>query len=74
MAEIVEESGVGLEDIAFIGDDTPDIQVFERVGMSFAVGDAHELVKAAADTTTTANGGLGAVREIIDLLISTRSS
>lgn len=70
--EILAESGGTPEETAFIGDDTPDIQVFERVGFSAAVGDAHETVRDAADHTTSINGGCGAVREVIDLLLRSK--
>jgi 3-deoxy-D-manno-octulosonate 8-phosphate phosphatase (KDO 8-P phosphatase) len=70
--EIVEASGVSADEIAFIGDDTPDAEVFPLVGFAVAVGDAHEAVKAAAHFTTRARGGRGAVREVIDLLLAAR--
>ena len=70
--EILVESGATPEETAYIGDDTPDIQVFERVGFSAAVHDAHETVRDAADLTTSINGGHGAVREVIDLLLKSK--
>ncbi len=72
--EIIAASGVSLEEVAFIGDDTPDIQVFERVGLAVAVGDALDEVKAAAHYTTKLNGGQGAVREVIGLLLAASSN
>lgn len=71
--EVIAEAGVAAAEIAFIGDDTPDIQVFERVGISFAVADAHKKVKDAASLTLTKPGGQGAVREAIDLLLIARN-
>lgn len=68
--EILAAAGVVAEEVAFIGDDTPDIQVFERVGLAVAVGDALDVVKAAAHYTTQQNGGQGAVREVIELLLA----
>ena len=72
--EILAEAGVSAENTCFIGDDTPDIQVFERVGFAAAVADAHKDVIAAAHWVTTAEGGRGAVREVIDLVVSARAS
>ena len=72
--EIIAASDVSLEEVAFIGDDTPDIQVFERVGLAIAVGDALDEVKAAAHYTTKLNGGQGAVREVIGLLLAASSN
>jgi 3-deoxy-D-manno-octulosonate 8-phosphate phosphatase (KDO 8-P phosphatase) len=68
--EICREAGIDKEDIAFIADDTLDIVLFERVGLSVAVADAHDEVKRAADHITKTRGGRGAVREVIDLLLS----
>lgn len=73
LAEILAESGATAEETAFIGDDTPDIQVFERVGFAIAVHDAHIAVKNAAHYVTQIEGGRGAVREIIDLILRSKS-
>ena len=70
--EIVAAAGVSPDETAFIGDDTPDAEVFPFVGLAVAVADAHEAVKAAAHYVTQREGGRGAVREIIDLLFDTK--
>ena len=73
LAEILAESGTAAEDTAYIGDDTPDIQVFDRVGFAAAVRDAHDSVRKAAHFITETDGGRGAVRELIDLLLSAKN-
>lgn len=72
LAEILDESGATAEETGFIGDDTPDIQVFKLVGFSAAVNDAHDSVKEAAHFITKAQGGCGAVREVIELLMEAK--
>ncbi|MBX3283292.1 MAG: HAD hydrolase family protein [Acidobacteria bacterium] len=72
LREILAESGHSPEQAAFIGDDTPDLQAFELVGLSIAVNDAHSTVKATADVVIQANGGQGAVREVIDMILAAR--
>ncbi|AOT09790.1 3-deoxy-manno-octulosonate-8-phosphatase KdsC [Pseudoalteromonas luteoviolacea] len=57
------------EQIAYIGDDGPDIPVMQQVGFAVAVADAHPLVKNLAHYTTLMPGGFGAVRELTDLLM-----
>lgn len=57
------------DEIAYIGDDGPDLPVMERVGFAVAVNDAHPLVKHIAHYTTLMPGGFGAVRELTDLLM-----
>jgi 3-deoxy-D-manno-octulosonate 8-phosphate phosphatase (KDO 8-P phosphatase) len=72
--ELIAEAKVSSEEIAFVGDDTLDIPVFERVGLAIAVADAHDDVKAAAHFVTRTRGGRGAVREVIDMLLESRSA
>ncbi len=59
--------------VACVGDDTPDIPLFARVPLSFAVADAHPLARAAATRVTALAGGRGAVREVCDLILEARS-
>lgn len=70
---IIDEFGVAADATAFVGDDLPDIQLLERVGLSFAVADAEEEVKKIALYITNAKGGNGAVREITNLLLKLKS-
>ena len=58
---------------ACVGDDTPDIPMFERAGIAVAVADAHPAARGRADWVTQARGGRGAVREICDLLLAARA-
>jgi 3-deoxy-D-manno-octulosonate 8-phosphate phosphatase (KDO 8-P phosphatase) len=58
-------------EVAYIGDDVPDIPLLKKVGLPIAVADAVGDVKAAAAFVTEAKGGRGAVREVCDLLLST---
>lgn len=60
------------EQIAFVGDDIPEVDIFKKVGISFAVGDAHEIAKKHADYVTNNNGGMGAVREVCDMILKTK--
>jgi 3-deoxy-D-manno-octulosonate 8-phosphate phosphatase (KDO 8-P phosphatase) len=60
-------------DCACMGDDTPDLPLFERVALAFAVADAHPSLRERASWVTTLPGGLGAVREVCDLLLRARA-
>jgi len=66
--------GVAAEEVACIGDDTPDVPMLRRAALAVAVADAHPAAKAAAHWVTTTGGGCGAVREACDLLLSARTS
>ncbi|MCD9189365.1 MAG: HAD hydrolase family protein [Pyrinomonadaceae bacterium] len=70
---IIDEAGVSADEAAFVGDDLPDIDLLERVGLSFAVADAEEEVKRAVLYITNSKGGFGAVREITNLLLKLKS-
>jgi 3-deoxy-D-manno-octulosonate 8-phosphate phosphatase (KDO 8-P phosphatase) len=57
------------KEVCYIGDDIIDLPVLRTVGFSVAVANAREEVKSECDYVTTAAGGEGAVREVIDLIL-----
>ena len=61
----------GLTDgqIAYVGDDIIDIPVLRRVGLAVMVGDGSAELKPVADYVTVARGGMGAVREVAELIL-----
>ncbi len=61
----------GLKDdkLAYLGDDLLDLQLLEAVGFSAAPKTALPEVKNVVDYVTKADGGRGAVREVIDLIL-----
>ena len=61
---------MALEEIAYIGDDLPDLAVIRRVGLGITPANGRPHIAAHAVIQTNAAGGHGAVREIADLLIS----
>ena len=73
LAEIATEAHVSRDEIAFVGDDLLDVPVLEQVGLAVAVADAVEAVKQAAHYVTKVEGGRGAVREVIDMLLALKS-
>jgi 3-deoxy-D-manno-octulosonate 8-phosphate phosphatase (KDO 8-P phosphatase) len=56
-------------DVAVMGDDWPDLPLFERAAFACAPPNAHAEVRAAAHHVTAASGGGGAARECCDLLL-----
>lgn len=58
-----------MDEIAYIGDDVPDLACIEHVSLGIAVKDAHPLVAQGANYTTFMLGGFGAVREVCDLIM-----
>lgn len=69
LTEVSNSTGIECRHMAYAGDDLPDLPVFDRVGMSLSVPGAHPDVVARADYVTATPGGLGAVREICELLL-----
>lgn len=60
------------ENVAYCGDDLPDIPVMKKVALPIAVANAIDEVKKIALYCTEKRGGHGAVREICDLLCQNR--
>ncbi len=67
--ELLSSSSFSLDEIAFIGDDLPDLAVIKRVGLGIAVSNASSTLTAQAAMQTTKSGGDGAVREVAEFLL-----
>lgn len=61
-----------LDDVAFLGDDLPDLSVMRHVGLPVAVGNAVPEVQRLATLQLRAHGGRGAVREFAEALLDAR--
>lgn len=72
LIKIKEKYGVKEEEICFIGDDIIDLGVIKSVGVGVAVNDAPLIVKKAASYVTKKDGGQGAVREVVDLILKSQ--
>ena len=70
--QLAEHLHFGLEQIAAVGDDLPDLRMLHAVGYPVAVADAVAEIKAAATFETVRPGGHGAVREIVEHLLKAR--
>lgn len=70
--QIIKQTGILSEEIAFIGDDLPDIPLMKQIGFSVAVADAHQAVRENADMITSSKGGAGAVREVCEALLKAK--
>ena len=67
--EIMVESGVALDEIAYVGDDVIDLPVMRVCGLAIAVADAREQVKAEAHYVTPNRGGRGAGRDAVEFIL-----
>jgi 3-deoxy-D-manno-octulosonate 8-phosphate phosphatase (KDO 8-P phosphatase) len=67
---IAARLGIDMEDVAFMGDDLPDLRVMQQVGLSVAPASAHAWVRERAHWRTVARAGHGAARELCDLILA----
>jgi 3-deoxy-D-manno-octulosonate 8-phosphate phosphatase (KDO 8-P phosphatase) len=72
LSRVLARRELGWDEVAYVGDDLADLQVMRRVGLPIAVANAVPEIRAVAAATTTASGGHGAVREIVDALLKAR--
>ncbi|MBL8658441.1 MAG: HAD hydrolase family protein [Rhodospirillales bacterium] len=66
------EQGIELQAVAYMGNDINDRECMEAVGLAIAPADAEAQILRIAGLVTTAPGGLGAVREVTDLIVAAR--
>jgi 3-deoxy-D-manno-octulosonate 8-phosphate phosphatase (KDO 8-P phosphatase) len=72
LRRILERRGLDWSEVAFVGDDVPDLGCLRLVGLPVAVGNAGFEAKHAARIVMNAEGGHGAVREFCELLLRAR--
>ncbi|MEA2017192.1 MAG: HAD hydrolase family protein [Campylobacterota bacterium] len=67
---ILKEENLSWENTAAIGDDLNDYKMLKKVELSFAVGDAVDDIKSLVNVVCDKNGGDGAVREMIEYILT----
>jgi 3-deoxy-D-manno-octulosonate 8-phosphate phosphatase (KDO 8-P phosphatase) len=65
-----ERQGFDLSEICFMGDDVNDLSAMRLAGLAAAPADARPAARSQADLVTLASGGNGAVRELVDVILS----
>ena len=71
-SQLLKNTGLKPDVVAYVGDDVVDLPVMTKVGLAIAVNDAHGMVKRHAHWTTSAAGGKGAAREICEFMLEAR--
>ncbi|MCP4876041.1 MAG: 3-deoxy-manno-octulosonate-8-phosphatase KdsC [Gammaproteobacteria bacterium] len=71
--QLLQDTALTPEQIAYVGDDLPDLPVMQRVGFAIAVQNAHSFVKQHCDWVTSTPGGKGAVREVSDFILQSQA-
>ena len=74
LSDLVNQMSLSLDQVAYIGDDLPDLTAIDSVKLGACPADAATEVKSKANWVSTRSGGDGCVRELCDLLVSHKSS
>lgn len=72
--ELLQQLNLSYEQVAYLGDDLPDLPVIRRVGLGMAVANAAGFVRKHAHGTTHARGGEGAAREFCELILNAQGN
>ncbi len=67
--EIMMKHGLLASEIAFMGDDLPDLLAFEEVGLRLSPINAHPKIRLESDWVSKNKGGKGAVREAAEVIL-----
>jgi 3-deoxy-D-manno-octulosonate 8-phosphate phosphatase (KDO 8-P phosphatase) len=67
--ECVQKAGVTEEEVAYMGDDLPDIPLAQRAGLAVCVADGAPELAAVCHFTTRRPAGRGAAREVVELIL-----
>ncbi len=67
--ECMQKAGVTEEEVAYLGDDLPDIPLAQRAGLGVCVADGAPELAAVCHFTTRRGGGHGAAREVVELIL-----
>lgn len=70
--ELMKKHNLKTAEIAYMGDDLPDMCVLKEVGLKCCPNDAVERVKEICNFICTKNGGRGAVRELCDFILNAK--
>ena len=73
LLELCSDTGIALSEVAYIGDDLPDLAAIKAANVGFTVPNAHPFIRKHADYCTTLKGGEGAVREVCDLILCAKN-
>jgi 3-deoxy-D-manno-octulosonate 8-phosphate phosphatase (KDO 8-P phosphatase) len=69
---LLKKFGLTEKEVAYVGDDYIDEPLLNRAGVAFSVANAREEIRSICDYVTIAEGGNGAVREIVELILKTQ--
>lgn len=72
--EMMAKENLGLEAVAYMGDDIIDLPVMRTCGLAMAVSDARSQVRAAAHWIAPSQGGRGAARDAVEFILQAQGT
>ncbi len=72
--QLITDLQLTAEQVAYVGDDLPDLPIIQRVGLGIAVANARAIIKQHAVWQTTTVGGKGAVREVCEFIMQAQGT
>lgn len=73
LEEVCSRRGIKPEEIAYMGDDTNDLDIMAKVGLCTCPNDATKFAKDISHLIVKSNGGYGALRDLCELIIEAKS-
>ena len=70
---LLEKYHLQASQVAYLGDDLPDLPLIKQCGLGVCVADSHWFMQQHCDWITTAAGGMGAFRELAELILSSQA-
>lgn len=70
---IMKRLNLRADEIAFIGDDTNDVEIMKLAGLTACPNDATPFAKEVADIIVESNGGFGALRDFAEIIIESKT-
>jgi len=70
--EILSKRNLSAKEVAYIGDDTIDVEIMKKAGLSACPNDATDFAKKVADIIVENNGGYGAFRDLAEIIIEAK--
>ncbi len=72
--DVKQKLNLNDDQIAYIGDDLPDLPILSRVGLAITVPNAPKIIQQHAHWITQSKGGKGAAREVCDFIMQAQGT
>ena len=73
LQELMQTMAINLDEIAFVGDDLPDLAVIRRVGLGITPANGSSMLSSQTHWQTSKQGGDGAVREVAEMILGAQN-